>query len=350
MNREGETSKCVWLVGSSEKPKLLGAALCGIATWGPEASGLPHELTELGDLEELLFGQAQQGTLILDYESVPIEDIGFVRRFLARNANWRLLVLGEQEAADCAERMLKLANSSWLNWPPNLDKISQLLPATAEQVGHASEILEELEPIQELTPEARPIPELGAINAPDSGIDLHTLFKELLINEHLAGHKWVLELEDALRLEVDLRLAKLSFGAFINLARACSGREGLVKAQLDREGQFQDPTDTVCLRLTFAHGGLQPQDRSIVLQRTINAEGKLGSAAKAALIAAEALRKRGGRVQMLVSEAGVLCLEMHISSRRLTPTTPLEEVQLEDVHQIGSLPDESVSSAHDPFA
>lgn len=362
-----ESSKTVWLVGTSDLSRTLGAALCGLGHWGPQAHASAQELAELGDLEELLFGQSERGTLILDYSQVPVEDIGFVRRFLERHAHWRLLVLGRDASDDCAERLLRLGQSEWVSWPPNLDQVSALLPAgTGTAAGAASratnaaserpsapqaaEALQPLPPagapVERSAPQASGAPSSASVapgSASDSveALDLGKLFKELLINEHLAGHKWALEFQEGITLPIDPRLAKLSYGAFINLARACAGREGLVRAKLERSGLEGDPADTVCLQMTFPQGSLSPEDLPLVLKRPIEMEGKLGSAAKAALIAAEALRKRGGRIQLQNAGTGSLQLDMHLSS------ADLEVLELE---RLEAASEANEGRAQDPFA
>ena len=354
-----ESSKTVWLVGPSDLSRSLGAALCGLSRWGPQSHGSAQDLAELGDLEELLFGQSERGTLILDYSQVPVEDIGFVRRFLDRHVHWRMLVVGTDSGDDCAERLLRLGQSQWLSWPPNLDQISALLPVGPTSAPVAAITPAErpsnpqaAEPVQNVTPRPAPAPAPMAAVAPaasnaPANLDLGKLFKELLINEHLAGHKWALEFQDGLTLPIDPRLAKLSYGAFINLARACAGREGLVRAKLERSGLEGDPADTVCLQMTFPQGSLSPEDLPKVLKRPLEIEGKLGSAAKTALIAAEALRKRGGRIQLQNAGTGSLQLDMHLSSADLEV---LELERLEAASEAASGSDSSDARAQDPFA
>jgi len=347
----------LWLVGASDKANLLGAALCGLSSWGPGAQSEPQGLAHLGDLEELLQGRSTRGTLILDHGQVPVEDIGFVRRFLDRNADWRLLVVGTERSDDCAERLLGLTRSEWLSWPPNLDQLQGLLPARTP--GAAARASSPAPAPKAQVASIRPDPSAVAASvtpepasaaaqepaqaAAPQGLDLGKLFKELLINEHLAGHKWALEFQETLHLPVDERLAKRSFGAFINLARACAGREGLVRAQLERSGLDGDPSDTVCLQLSFPKGDLSPEQEGSVLARPIQAEGKLGSASKAALIAAEALRKRGGRVQMAARDGETMQLNMHLSS------ADLEALELERMEAESST-QPAVARAQDPFA
>jgi len=130
-------SRPALLVGSGRRPGELGAVLAALGavraqtqeSRGTGASIEPHRPSGLSDLEELLAQRPREGILILDYERVPGEDIGFVRRFLERHAEWRLIVVGEDGRDRRARGLLGLPRAQWLPWPPDLDQIASLLPA-----------------------------------------------------------------------------------------------------------------------------------------------------------------------------------------------------------------------------
>ena len=116
-------SKPVLLIGAGRRPRELGAVLAALGTTrtvdngvsGLESAVEPHRQLGLSDLEELLSQRPREGTLLLDTERVPGEDVGFVRRFLERHPEWRLVVLGEDRRQ--ARSLLDLPRSTWLNWP-----------------------------------------------------------------------------------------------------------------------------------------------------------------------------------------------------------------------------------------
>jgi hypothetical protein len=91
-------SRPVLLAGAGSRPTELAAVLAtlaGLRADGAESAPASHRPHGLEDLEELLSMRPAEGTLILDCERVPAEDIGFVRRFLERRPEWRLVVLGD---------------------------------------------------------------------------------------------------------------------------------------------------------------------------------------------------------------------------------------------------------------
>ena len=98
-------SRPVLLVGAGKRPKELGAVLSALgavrARIDGEAAIEPHRPMGLADLEELLAQRPAEGTLILDYERVPGEDIGFVRRFSGDHGpelHWHLTADTEEVA------------------------------------------------------------------------------------------------------------------------------------------------------------------------------------------------------------------------------------------------------------
>ena len=128
---ETTRSRPVLLVGAGQRPRELGAVLSARGAVRARSDGEPviepHRPMGLSDLEELLAQRPAEGTLVLDYQRVPGEDIGFVRRFLERHLEWRLVVVGEDVSDRRARSLLGLPRAQWLPWPPDLDQIAALL-------------------------------------------------------------------------------------------------------------------------------------------------------------------------------------------------------------------------------
>jgi hypothetical protein len=98
---------------------------------GGETRGAPMAAGTLADLEELLVTRRPpEGLLVLDSARVPDEDIGFVRRFLERHPQWRLVVLGADERDVRVRALLALPRTSFLAWPPDLAELRALLSAS----------------------------------------------------------------------------------------------------------------------------------------------------------------------------------------------------------------------------
>ena len=96
----------ILLLGRGPRARRLGEVLLALARIRAEETGRDDLAAatpqDLEDLEELLSRDVQgpsHGTLLLEVDTVPLEDIGFVRRFLERRPSWSLLVLGERAAS-----------------------------------------------------------------------------------------------------------------------------------------------------------------------------------------------------------------------------------------------------------
>jgi len=81
-------------------------------------------LTDVGDL---LGGLPERGRLVLHGDGFPEEDIGFVRRFLANNPYWSMVLVGRDPGTRAARVLLSLDRSRWLTFPPDVDQLRELV-------------------------------------------------------------------------------------------------------------------------------------------------------------------------------------------------------------------------------
>lgn len=90
-------------------------------------NGVDVRITTLADLAGLMAGFAGRGRLILQGDNFPDEDIGFVRRFLANNPHWNLVLVGKDAGTRPARVILGMDRTRWLAVPPDLDQMRELV-------------------------------------------------------------------------------------------------------------------------------------------------------------------------------------------------------------------------------
>lgn len=317
-------SRPVLLVGAGKRPKELGAVLSALgalrARSDGEAAIEPHRPMGLADLEELLAQRPAEGTLILDYERVPGEDIGFVRRFLERHAEWRLVVVGEDVRDRRARGLLALPRTQWLPWPPDLDQIGALLPVGDETSAAVAGDSRKDEPrIEERR--RKTSARSGAPSGAGSGepFDLGALLEELLAGAALDGEgapRYLYRCDQSLLLYRDRALLATSLGDLLALARHGAGEGGVVSAQIDPDPAPGDPADTARIRIEFPAGEIGDDDWNGILEGRFDAAGRdeLGDVVERCWRAAGALRNAGVRVSLTAGAPDRLQFEVHVAS------------------------------------
>ncbi|HVS11641.1 MAG TPA: hypothetical protein VMS76_17355, partial [Planctomycetota bacterium] len=110
------------LVGPGPRLEGMAQLLAALAS----RHGALARVEELADLAELLTGAPEAGHLVLDVDHLPAEDIGFLRRFLARHPGWKLVLVGQDAGRQTARSVLALPRTRWLAWPPDLDQLHEL--------------------------------------------------------------------------------------------------------------------------------------------------------------------------------------------------------------------------------
>jgi hypothetical protein len=302
------------LLGGPGRARETAAVLAALSAL--DAEGEPRGAAEpagtLADLEELLLTRRPpEGLLVLDSARVPEEDIGFVRRFLERHPEWRLVVLGADERDARVRALLALPRTALLAWPPDLGKLRALLPAAPSAAPApvaappATGGERRASPRKAVTPTAA---------APTNGaVEVGGLVEELLASAALEG-------DDPPRYQyragapfhVHRERARLAagLGGLVDLARRCAGADGLVRAGIHPEG------DRVRIGLDFPRGALDEKDLPAVLAPANGADSREGLAS--ARRAAALLRELGGQVELVPGEPGRLRCDVRLAAEAPT--------------------------------
>jgi hypothetical protein len=94
---------------------------------------------QIGDLDELAEGMNGSGTLLVDTDVLPAEDVGYLRRFLGRHETFEMTLVGEDSSRRVARTLLRRPRTRWMHWPPDLEDIRNLVsPAGAAVVSGVS--------------------------------------------------------------------------------------------------------------------------------------------------------------------------------------------------------------------
>ena len=100
-----------------------------VAAASPRAS-----VRQIGDLDELSERIAGEGVLLIDADVLPAEDVGYLRRFLARHEGFAMTLVGEDSSRRVARTLLRRPRARWMHWPPDLDDVRGLAPVTRSEL------------------------------------------------------------------------------------------------------------------------------------------------------------------------------------------------------------------------
>jgi hypothetical protein len=116
----------VILVGPGPRARALSRFL--------EACAEGVEVRAFGDPADLALESGRAGLVLLDVDATPLEDVGYVRRFLAAHAGIELVALGT-DARGRAARALGARRHT--PWPPDVEELAALVAAAraAAQTG-----------------------------------------------------------------------------------------------------------------------------------------------------------------------------------------------------------------------
>lgn len=129
-SRDPHAQPGVLLVGPGVRARDLGLVLEALAT----PRGV--EVRVFGDVSDLALDEARAGILLLDVDATPLEDVGYVRRFLGAHARIEIVLLG----ADARARTARvLGPQRFAHWPPDVDELALLVAAAggAPTTSHA---------------------------------------------------------------------------------------------------------------------------------------------------------------------------------------------------------------------
>lgn len=116
--RDPRPAQGVLLVGPGPRAGELASLLAVLGA----AQGV--EVRAFSDLAELALEAGRGGLLVLDVDATPLEDVGYVRRFLAAHAGLDVVLLGSDPRSRTA-RML--GRRSFAHWPPDVEELAALL-------------------------------------------------------------------------------------------------------------------------------------------------------------------------------------------------------------------------------
>jgi hypothetical protein len=91
------------------------------------ASAPGASVRQIADLDELSESRGDEGLLLVDADVLPAEDVGYLRRFLARETEFQLTLVGEDSSRRVARTLLRLPRVQWLGWPPDLEDLRGLV-------------------------------------------------------------------------------------------------------------------------------------------------------------------------------------------------------------------------------
>lgn len=123
--------QAAWTVVFGPGPRLASIEALARAASAQVDPGIAVSIERLQDLAQLLAPRGREGRLVLDGDHLLLEDLGFVRRFLASASAWGLLLLGEDAGRRAARAALALDRTRWLPWPPDLAQLEEIVSAPA---------------------------------------------------------------------------------------------------------------------------------------------------------------------------------------------------------------------------
>lgn len=95
-----------------------------VSATSPRAS-----VRQIDDLDELSEQIGGGGVLLIDADVLPAEDVGYLRRFLARHEGFEMTLVGEDSSRRVARTLLRRPRARWMHWPPDLDDVRGLVPS-----------------------------------------------------------------------------------------------------------------------------------------------------------------------------------------------------------------------------
>lgn len=116
----------ILLFGPSER---LTDLMRIVSATSPRAS-----VRQIRDLDELSGQLSGSGTLLIDADLTPAEDVGYLRRFLSRHESFEMTLVGEDSSRRVPRTLLRRPRARWMHWPPDLDDVRELAPSARAPV------------------------------------------------------------------------------------------------------------------------------------------------------------------------------------------------------------------------
>lgn len=121
-------------IGTAGRLRGLPAVLGSLQGAGGEVLDAPV-VSALGDLGELASAaRTERGRLVLDADALPLEDLGYLRRYLdgaARAGARRVVLIGDDPGLRAVRALLGRDEVRFVSWPPDLEQLGRLLTPPA---------------------------------------------------------------------------------------------------------------------------------------------------------------------------------------------------------------------------
>ena len=307
------------LVGPGERLEELGAVLGALASVHFKGDAAAAE--GLADLADLMEGRSGPGTLLLESEQVPTEDIGFVRRFLERHPDWQLVLVGEDSGDGKAQRLLSFQGTRWITWPPDLEQVKALLRARPREgetaprpapAAHNPELVPRAKPPAPGEPEPRREPVAQAAPPsphPTETVDIGALLEEVLAGRAVAGDaapRYLYQSEVELPVQVERGRLVEAVEGLLTLAEACCDAGQVIGVHSERE----EASDQALVAIDFPPGPLTDGDLPVIFRGEFRGEAELEEAVARARGARRELIDLGGDADLAMGKPGRLSLNL----------------------------------------
>lgn len=363
-NRELEGGRAAFGVVLGPGARLAEIEPLARAASAQVNAGLSLGFERIADLAELLVPRGARGRLVLDLDHLLLEDLGFVRRFLATERGWSLLLVGEDAGHRAARAALALERTRFLPWPPDIAQLMELAAAPADLrprerlqptapaaastqstalALHLSELADLAERAQLSVAgkggEAEAPPELARVSrlaralsfaaAPPAlaraELELGPLVEDLLAALTLRGKRAPRFLYRGAR-GIRVRAARgpltSALESALLLARSCAGAGEIVRVQLG----FAEAARAAEVSVEFPAGPLAGADPSDPLSGA--AASALAEVGPGDFAAAQAVvRGLGGSLDLTFPEAATARLQIALPAEAASPAAEIEAEQ-----------------------
>ncbi|MDZ4772686.1 MAG: hypothetical protein SGI72_06070 [Planctomycetota bacterium] len=109
----GRAARSIW-IGPGERLRPLSLVLAGLGVAVRDIDDLASTANATG---------ADDIEVVLDADLIPIEDVGYLKRFLSESGRSRVALVGHDAGTRVVRTVLALPRSRWMPWPPLLDDL-----------------------------------------------------------------------------------------------------------------------------------------------------------------------------------------------------------------------------------
>lgn len=165
MSSGTDRQKPLILLGPGERVGPLAALLLSLA---PRT----RRFADVAEIADLVGSEVSNAQLVLDADEISIEDLGYVRRFVANRPGVPISIVCDDPGSRVARALAALGGVRWLAWPPDLDAILALCgESTSSSPTSARERAEDARGSRNTAAEARRAPHEAPRIEPTMGFD-----------------------------------------------------------------------------------------------------------------------------------------------------------------------------------